>query len=139
MRRYRCTVFRNLFLTSAALHKGPRSKFIRLLVDTGSQFTVVPPAILMAAGYDPGAQADRQPLVSVTGVESVPVVVVDRFSCLGEVHREFAVLSHALPFDAYVDGILGMDFLRRFHFKIDTRNGTIESPGTGRRRPRPAG
>jgi predicted aspartyl protease len=120
-------------LTSAAVHGGSTTKYLRLLVDTGSQFTVIPPEVLLAAGYDPATHAGRQNLVSVTGVESVPQVVLDRFSCFGETIRRFLVLSHALPFAAYVDGLLGMDFLRRFAFRIATQQGTVDSLGTRQR------
>jgi hypothetical protein len=48
--------------------------------------------------------------------------------------NRFPILSYTLPFGRYVNGILGMDFLRRFPFKIDTRRGVIESDESGRPR-----
>ena len=130
-RRYQLTIERNLFITKAAMG-GPGGHYVvRLLVDTGSQFTIVPWEVIEAIGYDPGAQQQRQRYVSTTSTTSAPVVLLERFACLGRTLTQFPILSYTLPFAPLVDGILGMDFLHRFQFKIDTRRGMIESYEAG--------
>ena len=43
----------------------------------------------------------------------MPVVIVERFYCLGKASEKKEILAHTLPFGTYVDGLLGMDFISR--------------------------
>ena len=128
-KQYRLAVQRNLFITKAAIEGPGGLHVVRLLVDTGSQFTFIAREILETVGYDPAAQRERQDYVTTAGIGSVPVVRLHRFSCLGQALNHFPVLAYTLPFARYMNGVLGMDFLHRFPFKIDTLRGVIESHG----------
>lgn len=65
-------------------------------------------------------------MVTVSGFERAPQIAVEGFHCLGEEVRNFPVVCYNLPFNRYVDGLLGMDFLRRFDVAIHPRQGVIE-------------
>ncbi|MDB5349404.1 MAG: hypothetical protein JWN86_651 [Planctomycetota bacterium] len=76
-------------------------------------------------GYDPSASIDRVRVAMGNGVEIVPRVVVNRFTALG-IHRiGFPLLAHALPADAGIDGLLGLDFLRGHILTLDFRGGVL--------------
>jgi len=55
----------------------------------------------------------------------VPRVVLNRLTVLGQHRIGFAVVSHPLPPEAGVDGLLGLDFLRDQTLTLDFRAGTI--------------
>ncbi len=59
------------------------------------------------------------------GSVSVPRVVLNRLTVLGQHRIGFAVLSHPLPPDAGVDGLLGLDFFRGSVLTLDFRSGLM--------------
>jgi hypothetical protein len=60
-----------------------------------------------------------------TGATS-SLINLRRIKALGESRSGFGVLCHTLPPSASVDGLLGLDFLRKKELKIDFRKGTID-------------
>jgi aspartyl protease family protein len=60
-----------------------------------------------------------------SGYEIVPVISVNKFHCMGDLLENFEILAHTLPFGAYVDGLLGMDFMGGFEVEIKLYSGEI--------------
>ncbi len=126
MRTYKTELIKDLLSVKAAL-KGPEgTRVLRLLVDTGAAFTILPWEVLESAGYDPGGTKKRQKIITGSGYEFAPEIKVREFHCLGKSIEDYAVLAHNLPPGAFVDGLLGMNFLRRFDFKINPKDGIVE-------------
>lgn len=96
-----------------------------LLLDTGATTSLVRSTILTSLGYDPDASTDRAQVAMGNGVEIVPRVVVTRLTALGQHRIGFHVLSHPLPPDAGVDGLLGLDFFRGSILTLNFRGGLI--------------
>lgn len=98
---------------------------VRLALDTGATSTLVRSGILVAPGYDPAASADRVRVTTGSGVEFTPRVTLARLRALGVARKTFRILAHTLPPTASVDGVLGLDFLRRHRLSIDFRKGEV--------------
>jgi hypothetical protein len=98
---------------------------LQLLIDTAATTSVVDPTILTAVGYDPGAATTKVKVAMGGGVVSVPLLFVNRLTVLGQHRIGFSVLSHALPPEPGVDGLLGLDFLRGQILTLDFRDGLI--------------
>jgi hypothetical protein len=81
--------------------------------------------ILESIGCSPGVPKRTQRIITGSGYEIVPVVLVNRFHCMGSLLEHFEILAHTLPLEAYVDGLLGMDFLGRFEIEIKLYSGEI--------------
>jgi len=126
MRRYSLGFVRGLPLVRAAVRHGEDVRIVKLIVDTGAAMTMLSWEILEGLGYDPAGTKERVRLVTVSGFERVPRISVESSHCLGKELRGFPVICHDLPFNRYVDGLLGMDFLRRFDIAIRPRRGVIE-------------
>jgi predicted aspartyl protease len=97
----------------------------KLLIDTGSAYTILSQELLESIGSSPAAAIKRQRIITGSGYEIVPVVSVNNFNCFGRSVKEFSVLGHTLPMGVYVDGLLGMDFLSSFNMEIRTKSGEI--------------
>ena len=97
----------------------------KLLIDTGSAYTVLSQEILEFIGSSPASASKRKRIITGSGYEIVPVVSVKSFSCVGQTLKSFVLLAHTLPFGAFVDGLLGMDFLCRFEIEIKTKSGQL--------------
>ena len=96
-----------------------------LLLDTGSAYTLISQEILESIGCSPAVPKRTQRIITGSGYEIVPVVLVNRFHCIGSLLENFEILAHTLPLGAYVDGLLGMDFLGRFAIEIKLHSGEL--------------
>jgi len=96
---------------------------VRLLVDTGASYTLLPVKVLNDLGYDTQNPDNWHPGI-VTGkgkTKRIPIVQVSSFSCLGKQIIDFPVLAYTLPKSPnqrYWRGVLGMDFLSHFEAVI---------------------
>jgi hypothetical protein len=52
-------------------------------------------------------------------------LIILEIAALGQQHTDLPVLAHTLPPTSGVDGLLGLDFLRRCRIVIDFRRGQI--------------
>jgi predicted aspartyl protease len=115
-----------LLYVRAAVGDGVAQPVIaRLLVDTGSSFTVLSNQILQSAG----CEMPRSPrLISITaasGVVQAPRLQVPLFNALGRAQANCAVVALDLPSSAGVDGLLGIDFLELCGAMIDVKRSRV--------------
>ena len=109
----------NLLLLRAAVGGADGSVVVlRLLLDTGASFTVLPVEALETIGCETHRPLRRVRMVVASGVIVAPVVAVPWFHCLGQRLEGFLVAAHTLPPGTFVDGLLGMDFLSRCEAEI---------------------
>jgi len=128
MRKYWLPRIGNLYLTRAAV-KGPLAvSVLRLLVDTGSTYTILPVEVLEALGCDPATSQERVRITTASGYLLAPQVVVSWLQALGKKRRNFRVVAHTLPSAGPIDGLLGMDFLVAIRARIDLGSGVVEVP-----------
>lgn len=81
--------------------------------------------VLRAVGYDPDAAPRNQIVVTASRSERVPSIRVQRFRALGKERLNFPVLCHDLPPGLQVDGLIGLDFMRRYRLSVDFPAGFI--------------
>jgi predicted aspartyl protease len=125
MKFYRADKKGSLLLIRVFVEGALGRAYPKLLIDTGSAYTLISQEILESVGCSPAAAKRRQRIITGSGYEIVPVVSVNKFHCLGILLENIEVLAHTLPFGAYVDGLLGMDFLGKFEVEIKPYSGEI--------------
>jgi predicted aspartyl protease len=101
-----------LIVIDAQIEGPTGSLLLRLALDTGATQTLIRSGALVAIGYDPANSSDWVEVATASAVARLPVVTLQAIRCLGQVRKEFAVLSHDLPPDTAIAGLLGLDFLR---------------------------
>lgn len=90
---------------------------VRLLVDTGAAITAIDEAVLRRAGYS--ANSELQYFATANGLVQAPVMSLGELR-LGEASIEnLAVGALSLNMPGDVVGLLGMNFLRHYEFRID--------------------
>lgn len=98
---------------------------LRLVLDTGATNSLIRKALLISIGYEPDTSPDRVKVAMGNGVESLPRVMVNRFTAFG-IHRVvFRVLARDLPPEVAVDGLLGLDFLRDRILTLNFKDGFL--------------
>src|SRR5262245_66385947 len=105
---------------------GPKGEAdLRLALDTGASVSAVSRELLMSVGYQPSKAKKIIEVTTGSGVESAPKIVLRRITALDRQRKRFPVLCHTLPPSATVDGLLGLDFLRKRLLTIDFASGLV--------------
>ncbi len=97
-------------LTVHVVCQAKHSVVVRMLIDTGASYTMIPLKVARALGYDPSV-AQRIPVITASAVEYTPLVTVPTMKCLGYQLRNVPVVCHDLPPQSAVDGLLGLNAL----------------------------
>jgi aspartyl protease family protein len=101
-------------------------KKIDMALDTGATYTMVPWDIADVLGYEPGISKELVPVVTASGVERAPLITVRSLNVLGVTAHNIKTIVHDLPEKSYVDGLLGLSFLREFKVCLDFQEGVLE-------------
>jgi len=97
---------------------------LRLALDTGATETSISRFMLTQAGYR-FSNALTVPVVMGSGVVSIPLVTLDSLGALGQTQAGLIVQAYTLPPSLPIDGVLGLDFIRRGRLVVDFRTGQI--------------
>jgi len=125
MRVYQAEKRGVLLLIRAFIEGESGRAYPKLLLDTGSAYTLISQEILESIGCSPALPKRTQRIITGSGYKIVPVVSVNQFHCLGSLINNLEIFAHTWPFGAYVDGLLGMDFLTKFETEIRLYSGEI--------------
>jgi aspartyl protease family protein len=117
---YRCYRQQNVLWLRVAVGRDRDAPIlVRLLIDTGSSYTVLPLPILQRIGCNLDQPLEKKKIVTANGVIAVPIVAVPWFNCLGVKYENYPVVGLDLPVSSFTDGLLGIDFLRAVKAVID--------------------
>jgi clan AA aspartic protease (TIGR02281 family) len=114
-----------LWLRAAVGQNQDAPLLVRLLIDTGASYTVLPTPILQRIGCNLDQPKQKKKIVTANGAITVPVSRVPWFNCLGIKRENYSVVGLDLPANTFTDGLLGMDFLREVKAIIDVARGEI--------------
>lgn len=97
-----------------------------LVLDTGATSTTLNRTLPRVIGYDPDAEVESTLMATGSAGIRVPRLSVNRLSALGRHTVGLRVMTHNLPPEAAVDGLLGLDFFRGHCLTVDFRGGLID-------------
>ncbi|MCK4418331.1 retroviral-like aspartic protease family protein [Candidatus Aerophobetes bacterium] len=100
---------------------------IKMAVDTGATYTMIPWEIAEALGYRPDISVQRVTLITASGIERAPLIKIDSLRVCNKEVKNGKVICHDLPQKSYVDGLLGLNTLKELKVKIDFGEATIEA------------
>ena len=103
--------------------KGKRK--ISSALDTGATFTIIPWEVADILGYQPHFCREKTGVITASGTEYAPVITLQSLMCLGMEVKNLKVIVHDLPPESYVDGLLGLNFLKNFRVCLDFREGIL--------------
>jgi predicted aspartyl protease len=124
--RYRLNHHGSLLWTKAAFHSPDRDVIItaRMLIDTGASFTALSDRLISAILDNP-IPLRQQSIATASQNIMAPVIAIPRFNCLGKQLNSFAMLTIPIPRNAFIDGLIGIDFLRSCGALIDIERSEI--------------
>lgn len=108
------------------LLKGRVIEIARMALDTGASYIMIPWKIAKALGLKPEISKETTQIITASGIEMAPIVTLQSVT-LGRITlKRIKAVVHDLPAASYVDGLLGLNFLRNFKITLDFRKGILE-------------
>ncbi|MBN1622433.1 MAG: retropepsin-like domain-containing protein [Endomicrobiales bacterium] len=98
---------------------------IKLAFDTGAAVTTISYDMVKYLGYEPGQSQETAKMITVDNIESVPMVRLREFSIGNEPIEDLEVYCYNFPKERYVDGVIGLNYIRNFSVKMDFDKGEI--------------
>ena len=105
---------------------GKKSKLLKMALDTGASYTIIPYEAAIAIGCDLVHARRRIEIVTASSTEYAPVVTIPSIKALGFEVKNIDVACHNLPPKSQVDGLLGLNFLSQFNILLKFREKTLE-------------
>ncbi len=87
---------------------------LRLAVDTGASYTMLPPEKLARVGYAPQSASRTIEILTASGAEWTPLLTIQSLRFLGCTVPRLDIVSHNLPPTSPVEGLLGLNALQHF-------------------------
>ncbi|WP_052055351.1 hypothetical protein [Myxosarcina sp. GI1] len=81
---------------------------------------------MQKAGCNLDRASTKKKIVTANGTIDVPIVTVPWFNCLGIKRKNYLVAGLDLPASSFVDGLLGIEFLREVGAIIDVAKAEIK-------------
>ncbi len=115
-----------LIIVPCIVRRGNQALILRMALDTGASFVLLAHEPLQALGYD----LTIAPLVRLYGFQVQPanavLVTLERFGIIGAEVDNVECLAFPLAPQLGVDGLVGLNYLRRFHrIALDFTAGTL--------------
>lgn len=99
---------------------------IDVALDTGATYLMIPWEVAEALGYNPELSREKVDLITASGVEKAPLVILKSATLLGKKVSNVKAVVHSLPPRSHLDGLLGLSFLRKFRINLDFKAGVLE-------------
>jgi len=99
---------------------------IKMALDTGATYVMIPWEFAEILGYEPEVSRKRIPMITASGVEKTPVINLDSITVPGKKAKDIPAVVHDLPQKSYVDGLLGLSYLKNFDTSIYFKKGVLE-------------
>jgi len=116
----------NLIVLHVEVFGKERSRIIRMALDTGSTYTIIPWNVAEILGYDPASERRRVKLTTASGTERAPLLTLRRLRALGLEVENVEIVCHDLPPESAVDGLLGLSFLKYFDINLHFKRHSLE-------------
>ena len=114
-----------LILIKVRVHGTVRTEEAIFALDTGATKTVINRDLLLRIGYGKGSYSESLIITTGSGKESTNIVKIKSIEAIGKTRQNFNVLAYQLPVTTFVEGLLGLDFLRNTRVIVDFLHGNI--------------
>ena len=119
----------SLITVEVEIFKGAKSRIVRMALDTGATFLMLPWHVVEVLGYAPAKTRRKISITTASGTEIAPLLTLDRVKVAGKVVRKIKAICHDLPPQSPVDGLLGLSFLKHFDIDLHFRKRRLQFKG----------
>jgi len=101
---------------------------LKMAVDTGATYTMIPIEAAVAIGCDPLRSQGKIEITTGSSTEYVSIITIPKFRAFGVEIKNMKVICHNLPPQSPVEGLLGLNFLKKAKAIIDFSKNIITTP-----------
>lgn len=117
----------NKIILIEAVFFGKRDKkSIKMVFDTGASITTIPKEVALLIGCDPVKSTKKIEIITASGTEYVPLVLIPKIELLGFTMNNVEVACLDLPSQSIASGLLGLNILRSFDVFLGFRSKFLE-------------
>lgn len=106
--------------------KGKVTITAQMALDTGATYLMVPWKMAKVLGLDPEKSKETTSIITASGILIVPIVTLESVSIASSEAQKVKAVVHDLPPSSYVDGLLGLSFLKNFKITLNFLKGELE-------------
>ena len=125
MAKFKFDPKQSIIICHAEISTAKKELSLKMAVDCGATYTMIPTEAAISIGCDPLRSRRKIEITTGSGIEYVPVVTVPKFSALGKKLKNMDVVCHNLPPQSPVEGLLGLNFLKKAKVIIDFSENTV--------------
>lgn len=115
-----------LITVEVEIFKRAKSRVVRMALDTGATYLMLPLHVMETLGYAPGKARKKISITTASGSRIAPLLVLDKVKVLGKTVAKVPAICHDLPAQCPVDGLLGLSFLKWFDIDLHFRRRKLE-------------
>lgn len=117
---------RNVILVNG-LFKGPKGiRLVSMVLDTGASLSSIPFETSLGIGIDPTHSKRRIEIITASGKEILPVVIIPEFSFLGFCLKNVEAVCLNLPSNTRANALLGLNVLKNFDVNLKFKSNLME-------------
>ena len=106
--------------------KGRITETLKMALDTGATYLMIPWRISESLGLKAEISKEKISMTTASGTEQAPLVTLKSVKAFGKEKKKIKAMVHDLPPTAYVDGLLGLSFMKNFKWEINFHKGIIK-------------
>ncbi len=126
MAEYRISTVTSIIIVDVFIKNKEIQKKVRMALDTGATFIMIPWEVAEILELRPEISQERIEVITASGVKRAPLITLESVKVLGKEARGVKAIVHDLPAKSYVDGLLGLSFLRNFNIHLNFKEGILE-------------
>lgn len=119
----------SIIIVDVEIFKNGTSRILRMVLDTGATFVMIPPKIAEYLGYEVSKSKRLVQMTTPSGSLRVPSITLERVKALDHELQNVEAVCHELPSTSRVDGLLGLSFIKHFDTDIHYLQGILQIRG----------
>lgn len=119
----------NLIVVLVEVFGKGKSRILRMALDTGATYLMLPADVAQYLGYDLQKPKARISLTTASGTVQAPLIVLEKVKVLGQEARQVEAVCRDLPPASTMDGLLGLSFLKHFDTDVHYKRQVLELRG----------
>lgn len=116
----------NIIIVDVLIINNRIKKKIRMVLDTGATYMMVPWELTEALCLDVDYHKNMVETITASGLEMSPLIKLPEVIIGNSKLKDVYVIVHDLPPKSFVDGLLGLSFLKYFNLNINFQESWFE-------------
>lgn len=102
------------------------AKKVRMALDTGATYSIITKEVAQSLELQPELSNEKIQIITASNAEEAPVLSLEKMRIGKSEVENIKVIVNDLPQESFIDGLLGLNFLRNFNIHLNFKQGFLE-------------